>query len=309
MDISVVILTFNSEQSIAETICSAHQISCDIHVVDSFSNDATCDIARQLGASVVQHPFLNYSAQRNWAIDNLPLRYKWELHLDADEWLSQELVTELKQLSFSQQTAASGYHIARLVRFLGRPIRHGGMFPIWHMRLFRSGAGRCERREYDQHFVVNGPTGKLRGWLVDDYRSPLSEWIQRHNKWSDAEVRELTSDPTGRLLIEPSLFGSPLQRKRYFRQAYQRLPAFARAFVLFGYRYFLRLGFLDGKEGLIFFVLQTFWYRFLVDAKLLERQLLSNAPRDNPRSVGDMYTGCGPESLGRAAESALAHKR
>lgn len=280
MDISVVILTFNSEQSIAETICSAHQISSDIHVVDSFSDDATCDIARHLGAAVVQHPFLNYSAQRNWAIDNLPLRYKWELHLDADEWLSQELVTELKQLSFSQQKAASGYHIARLVRFLGKPIRHGGMFPIWHMRLFRRGAGRCERREYDQHFVVNGPTGKLRGWLVDDYRSPLSEWIQRHNKWSDAEVRELTSDPTGRLLIEPSLFGSPLQRKRYLRQAYQRLPAFARAFVLFGYRYFLRLGFLDGKEGLIFFVLQTFWYRFLVDAKLLERQLLSNAPRE-----------------------------
>jgi glycosyltransferase involved in cell wall biosynthesis len=297
MEISVVILTFNSERIIGETIRSAALVSSDIHVVDSFSDDATCDIARQLGACVVQHPFVNYAVQRNWAIDNLPLRHQWELHLDADERLSQELVTELKELSSLQRNSCLGYHVARLVRFLGRSIRHGGMFPIWHMRLFRRGAGRCERREYDQHFIVNGPTGKLRGWLVDDNRSPLTEWVQRHNKWSDAEVGELMSDRNGRLLIEPNLSGSPLERKRYFRQAYQQLPLFARAFLVFGYRYFLRLGFLDGKEGLIFFVLQTFWFRFLVDAKLLERQLLSTEPRDNPGLVDDICAGGGPDGL------------
>jgi glycosyltransferase involved in cell wall biosynthesis len=287
-----------------DTIRAAALVSDDIHVVDSFSSDATCASARQLGAHLVQHEFRNYAAQRNWAIANLPLKYDWELHLDADEHLSDTLVAELNRLRPEQMPGDFvGYHVARLVRFLGRPIRHGGMFPIWHMRLFRRGAGRCERREYDQHFVVNGPTGKLRGWLIDDYRSPLTEWVQRHNKWSDAEVRELTSDPTGRFLIEPSLFGSPLERKRYLRRAYQRLPRFARAFLLFGYRYFLRLGFLDGKEGLVFFVLQTLWFRFLVDAKLLERELLSKGARNNRRSIDDTYTGGGLESLARAAKA------
>jgi glycosyltransferase involved in cell wall biosynthesis len=283
MNLSVVILTYNSEHNIEETIRSASQVSSDIHVVDSFSDDATCNIARQTGARVVQHPFASYAAQRNWAIDNLPLRHQWELHLDADERLSRQLVAELQQFSALPHDDRVGYHVARLVHFLGRPIRHGGMLPIWHMRLFRHGFGRCESREYDQHFVVNGPTGRLRGWLIDDHRSPLTEWVQRHNRWSDAEVRELTGNPGERLLVEPSLYGSPIERKRYLRQVYQRSPAFVRAFLLFAYRYFFRLGFLDGKEGLIFFVLQTFWYRFLVDAKLFERGLLvkerSCAPR------------------------------
>jgi glycosyltransferase involved in cell wall biosynthesis len=273
MNLSVVILTYNSERVIGATIHSAAKVSSDIHVVDSFSNDATPEICRKLGAHVVQHPFVNYASQRNWAIDNLPLRHQWELHLDADEQLSEELVTELNSLSSLRQDNCVGYHVARLVQFLGKPIRHGGMFPIWHMRLFRRGAGRCERREYDQHFVVHGPTGRLRGCLIDDNRSPLTDWVQRHNKWSDAEVIELTSGRTGRHLIEAKFLGSPLERKRYLRETYHRFPSFARAFLLFGYRYFLRLGFLDGKEGLIFFVLQTFWYRFLVDAKLFERRI------------------------------------
>jgi glycosyltransferase involved in cell wall biosynthesis len=289
VNLSVVILTFNSERTIAETIRSAALVSSDIYVVDSFSDDATCDIAQRLGAFVVQHRFVNYAAQRNWAIDNLPLRHEWELHLDADERLSGELVAELRQASLPQQNVCTGYHVARLVHFLRRPIRHGGMFPVWHMRLFRRGQGRCERREYDQHFIVNGPTGKLRGWLIDDNRGPLTEWVQRHNKWSDAEVRELTSDHEIPLSIEPNLFGSPLERKRYLRRIYQRLPSFMRAFLLFGYRYFLRLGFLDGREGLIFFVLQTFWYRFLIDAKLLEQRVEAKESRDGFEAKGDEH--------------------
>lgn len=269
--ISVVILTFNSENSIAETIGSAAQISSDIHVVDSFSHDSTCEIARAFGANLVQHPFVNYSSQRNWAIDNLPLRNEWELHLDADEQLSDGLIAELKELSL-RESGYVGFHIARLVRFMGRPIRHGGMFPIWHMRLFRRGYGRCESREYDQHFVVTGRSGRLRGCLIDDHRSSLSEWIQCHNKWSDAELRELSKVGGGRVLIEPNLLGTPLERKRYFKQVYQSFPVLGRAFLLFGYRYFVRLGFLDGREGLIFFVLQTFWFRFLIDAKLFEQR-------------------------------------
>lgn len=274
MKASIIILTYNSEVTISDTIRAAALVSDDIHVVDSFSSDATCVAARQLGTHLVQHEFRNYADQRNWAIENLPLRYDWELHLDADELLSDTLVAELNRLRPEEMPGdLVGYHVARLVRFLGRPIRHGGMFPIWHLRLFRRGAGRCEDREYDQHFIVSGPTGKVRGWIVDDIRMPLSEWVVRHNRWSDAEVSNLLSRASDSGQVRPDLFGSPVQRKRYLRIVYGLFPLFSRAFLLFFYRYLLRGGFLDGKEGAVFFVLQTLWFRFLVDAKLFEQSL------------------------------------
>jgi hypothetical protein len=107
--------------------------------------------------------------------------------------------------------------------------------------------------------------------MVDDVRMPLTEWTARHNRWSDGEVAELESKETmGRL--QPDIRGNPAQRKRFLRQTYDRLPLFIRPFALFVYRYFFRLGFLDGTEGLIFWVLQTFWFRFLVDAKIWEKR-------------------------------------
>jgi glycosyltransferase involved in cell wall biosynthesis len=272
MSISVIILTFNSEGSIAETLRSAAEVSDDIHVVDSFSTDATFDIVQRFKAHWVQHEFKNYGSQRNWAIDNLPLQYDWELHLDADERLDPVLTEQLKNLKGRFPQNIHGYYIPRLVYFMGRPIRYGGMFPIWHLRLFRHGRGRCEDRHYDQHFYVSGPTARLQGIMIDDIRMSLREWISRHNRWSDEEVRELRQvATTGR--IQGRLGGTPVQQKRFFRGIYNHLPLFMRPFLLFIYRYFFRLGFLCGIEGLIFFTLQTFWFRFLIDAKLYERRL------------------------------------
>jgi hypothetical protein len=139
------------------------------------------------------------------------------------------------------------------------------------MRLFRRGRGRCEEREYDQHFVVSGKTARLHGPIIDDIAMPLSEWVIRHNRWSDAEVSELVRQPHGGVL-KARLTGNPLERKRQLRNLYNHGPLFLRAAMLFLYRYFIRLGFLDGTEGLIFYFLQTFWFRFLIDAKLFEQR-------------------------------------
>lgn len=267
---SIVILTYNSELSIAETLQSVNALSDDIHVVDSFSKDRTVEIARSFGAKVVEHAFENYGAQRNWAISSLDLKYGWQLHLDADERLTPELLKEIEALP--SDPAVNGFYIPRLMTYLGRFIRHGGMYPTWHMRLFRCGYGRCESRKYDQHFyVTEGSTAQLKGDMIDDVRMPLTEWTARHNRWSDAEMEELSAkENEGR--IEARLGGNPVERKRYMRRLYNDTPLFVRPFVLFFYRYFLRLGFLDGTEGFIFYVLQTFWFRFLVDAKLYERR-------------------------------------
>jgi glycosyltransferase involved in cell wall biosynthesis len=267
--ISVIILTFNSELTIAQTLASAREVSDDIQIVDSFSNDKTLEIARQFGCSVVQHPFEHYGAQRNWAIANLTLRYEWQLHLDADEFLTQELIDRINKLKGCFPSEVNGYFIPRLTRFLGRDLRHGGHFPIWHMRLFRTGKGGCENRRYDQHFILSGRGERIHAPMVDDNRMSLREWTERHNRWADAEVQEILS-PTTAEMIEPSLSGTPMQRKRALRSWYARGPLFLRALLFFIYRYFMRLGFLDGKPGLIYNVLQTFWYRFLIDAKLYE---------------------------------------
>lgn len=267
---AVILLSFNSEDTLGATLASARRVSDEIFVVDSFSKDGTVELARSMGAAVVQHEFEHYGAQRNWAIDNLPITKSWQLHIDADELMDDRLIAAI--LALPDEPEHAGYFLPRYLRFLGRVLRHGGMSPTWHLRLFRGGAGRCEDRRYDQHFLLkSGTTGKLQGAVIDNICMPLTEWTARHNRWADAEVAELSGEETtGR--VKPSASGNPVERKRYLRQIYERMPLFVRAFALFVYRYFLRLGFLDGTEGLIFWVLQTFWFRFLVDAKIWEQR-------------------------------------
>ena len=268
---SVVILTFNSAESLPATLGSLTGLSDDVHVVDSGSVDDTIAIAERWGAKVISHPFESYGAQRNWAIGHVALRYEWQLHLDADERLTPELHAEIVRLA--GDVACDGFLLPRLVCFLGRTMRHGGMSPTWHMRLFRTGSGRCEEREYDQHFLCSGPVGALRGMMIDDVRMSIAEWTARHNRWADAEVRESLrekSSTAGPNQVQGKIAGGKLERKRYLRNVYNDAPLFVRPFGLWIYRYFLRAGFLDGVEGLIFWTLQTFWFRFLIDAKIYE---------------------------------------
>ena len=272
---SVILLTFNSEDSLPETLASLDGLTDDIHVVDSYSKDRTLEIAESFGAKVVQHPFENYGAQRDWAIDNIPVRYAWQMHLDADERLTAELRGQIAALD--EATPVNGFYLPRVTHFMGRAIRHGSMCPTWHMRLFRNGRGRCETRRYDQHFYCEAPTAQLQGCMIDDIRMPLTEWTARHNRWADAEVSELLSRETT-VRVLPNLQGNPVERRRFLRKLYNSAPLFVRPFTLFFYRYFLKLGFLDGIEGFIFFVLQTFWFRFLVDAKLYEQRKLQKSP-------------------------------
>jgi glycosyltransferase involved in cell wall biosynthesis len=267
---AVILLAFNSEDTLGATLRRAREVSDDIFVVDSNSSDGTVALAESYGAKVVQHPFENYGAQRNWGIDNLPITRPWQLHLDADEVMDEVLVAAI--LALPDDAEHSGYFVPRYVKFLGRVLRHGGLSPTWHLRLFRTGIGRCEDRKYDQHFLISsGTTGQLPGVMIDDIAMSLSEWTARHNRWTDGEVAEMgAQDTAGRLVADSK--GNPAQRKRALRERYNKLPLFVRPFALFGYRFIFKLGFLDGTEGFIFWVLQTFWFRFLVDAKIWEKR-------------------------------------
>ncbi|MDF0490941.1 glycosyltransferase family 2 protein [Sphingomonas sp. H39-1-10] len=284
--ISIVLLSFNSVATIGRTIRSVQSLSDDIHVVDSYSKDDTVELCRSLGCNVVQRAFSNYADQRNWAIDNLPIRHDWQMHVDADEEFTPELVSAIRAADLNN-SPADGYIFGRKIVFFGKVLRHGAIGSTWHYRLFRTGYGRCEDRLYDQHFVGTGRTVKLPAFMLDHQDATLSEWTARHNRWSDMEAAEAlrsaraeeTSDDLQRV-VRPNARGTVIERKRAVKAKYYSLPLFARAFAYFIYSYFIKLGFMDGRRGLIFCTLQSFWFRFLVDAKIYETQLAKHEVHD-----------------------------
>ena len=225
------------------------------------------------GARVVQNRFAGHSAQRNWALQNLPFRHEWVLALDADHRVLPELRDELAALLPQAPAGVNGYFVKRRQIFRGRWIRHGGYYPKYMLKLFRRGAARCDDDEFDYRFYVDGPTGKLRHDITEDNANEhaIGFWIDKHNKFATEQaVEELKRRGGAAYLLRPKLFGNPDERTLWLKQRWYRLPLFVRPFVYFFYRYFLRLGFLDGKQGFLFHFLQGFWFRLLVDVKLEE---------------------------------------
>jgi hypothetical protein len=138
--------------------------------------------------------------------------------------------------------------------------------------------GRCEEREYDQHFIVDGPTMRIDADLIEATASSLKSWTVRHLRWAAMETKQLTKGCAGdrKGVVEGKFFGSPIQRKKWFRMYYERSPLFLRGFLYFFIRYFIKGGFLDGIPGLIYHVLHGFWFRFYIDACLFEYKQLGN---------------------------------
>jgi glycosyltransferase involved in cell wall biosynthesis len=272
--VSVLVLTYNEEVNLPDCLASLRGLRCRCYIVDSGSTDRTLEIAAAYGATLTEHPFDNYAAQRNWALDQLPIETPWVLHLDADERLTPELVDEINAVLESVPDGISGFLLRKRTIFMGKWIRHGGHYPSYHLRLFRKKGGRCEARLYDQHFVVDGPVGRLEHDYLDVVSSSLLTWTIRHARWAAMDAREMvgTRDP-GRW-VKPHLLGNPIERRRWWKNVYGRGPLFYRAFCYCFYRYVLRFGFLDGTEGLIFHFLQGFWFKFLVDAFIHEDDAL-----------------------------------
>lgn len=273
MSLTVIILTLNEALHIARAIRSVESVADHILVVDSGSSDTTTEIARGLGAQVLVHPFVTQAKQFNWALTQLAEDTDWILRLDADEIVSPELAESIAQLLPQQGPEIAGASVLRRMAFLGRPVRWGGVFPVRIVRILRHGRGQSEDRWMDEHVLLNGKAVELSGELLDDNLNSLGWWIEKHNRYAAREVVELL-DADHKFLgrtegcVTPE---GPAGVKRWVKDSiYARMPGGIRAFVYFLYRYVFRLGFLDGKEGTAFHVLQGFWYRYLVDIKLHE---------------------------------------
>lgn len=272
--LSVVVLTFNEERNLAACLESVRGIARDIFVVDSGSTDRTTDIAARFGAQVTPHAFETHARQWIWALRELPIRTDWVLALDADQRLSPELAREIANVLTRALGAAEGphgYFISRRQIFRGRWIRHGGYYPKYLLKLFRRAAVAIDANELvDHHFDVAGPVAKLQGDLIEDNQNEaaIAEWTAKHNRYAVLQARQ---ELRGSDAVPSQAQGrSPDARVRRLKRLWNRLPLFVRPCLYFTYRYILRLGFLDGKEGFVFHVLQAFWYRLLVDINIDE---------------------------------------
>ncbi|MEJ6403678.1 glycosyltransferase family 2 protein [Yoonia sp. 2307UL14-13] len=301
-DLTVIILTGDEALHIARAIASVRAIATRIIVVDSGSIDSTVRLAKEAGAEVFHHTWTNYATQFNWALSQIT-GDGWVLRLDADEIVTPALS---RQISAGLPDVA-GVYVGRHMHFLGQPVRHGGLFPIRVLRLFRKDAGRCENRWMDEHIIVDGPTADLTGEIIDDNRKSLDWWIGKHNSYASREVIDILNR-THRFMPQETIgdirAGQQAAIKRWIKEhLYARLPGGLRAGLYFFYRYVLRLGVLDGRQARAFHVLQGFWYRYLVDAKLAEVQRYMAASGAHPtEAIRDVLgIDLSPEIIRKAA--------
>lgn len=280
LPVSVIIPVRNEARNLPRCLESLKN-SGEIYVIDSGSTDETASIAESYGAKVIQfHYGGGWPKKRQWAMDTLPLAYDWILLLDADEALTPELADEIQKALQDEHT--DGYYITLQTFFLGRRLRHSGG-ALRKLSLFRKGKGRFECRLQDQdvsmadmevheHVVVKGATGELIHRLIHYNVESLSRYIQKHNEYSNWEARVLLQ-PEGdnkdltREDLQPDLFGTQAQRRRWLKRNLYRIPGSPA--LLFLYWYILRLGLLDGTPGLIYCTFQAV-QMFHTKAKIYE---------------------------------------
>ncbi len=275
LPLTVVFLARDEESNLGRSLPVAVDRAADVVVVDSFSTDSTFEFAQRLGARVFRNRYEYHAQQVNWAIEHLGVDAgPWVLLLNADEVPDDELWEEIGRVVTSEDAPCDGYYLNFKVYFMGRWIRHGGYYPLLVLRLFRRQRARCENRRMDEKIIVDGPIGRLRGHVIDDNRKGLSYFVLKHDAYASREAEDFVRRREGEpgYSIDPDSLGDFAKRKRRAKQIYDRLPLLLRARLYFWYRMYVRLGFLDGREGRAYHYLQGYWYRLLVDLKILERQ-------------------------------------
>ncbi len=275
-DLTVIILTFNEALHIKRAIESVQKIASMIWIVDSYSTDNTLAIAESLGARTIQNKFTNQAVQFLWAMEHCQIQTRWVMRLDADEYLTPPLMDEIQNRLNHLPEKVTGIILKRQVHFMGKWIRHGGYYPIELLRIWHVGAATIEQRWMDEHTILlKGSSIKFQHDFIDDNLNSLSWWIAKHNDYATREAIEVLNRKHHFMpsvqYAENSSNAAQAGHKRWYKEnLYLKLPLFIRCFLYFQFRFWIKLGVLDGQKGLVWHFLQGFWYRFLVDAKILQ---------------------------------------
>lgn len=275
-DITAIILTKNEEVNIERCIKSIKDWVDRVVVVDSGSTDETVELAEGLGAEIYHHePFVHYASQFNWALDNVDVKTKWVYRIDADEEVTPELAAEIiENCHKHHDDDVNGFVMKFKIAFMGTFLKHGGMYPFYNLTIFKYGIGRYEDRALGEHVILSeGRTIDLKNdCLHFDFKS-LDAWINKHNWYATREVADYYATRSKGQEDPNKLYHEAKKTSKLRDGLYYRMPKFLRAKLYFWYRYYLRLGFLDGKAGYVHAFLQAYWFRFLVDAKIMEKEL------------------------------------
>ena len=240
-DLTTIILTFNEEKNIADAINSVKDVSKRVVVIDSFSTDKTVEIAKSLGAEIFQNKWINYATQYQYGIDVSNITTKWILRLDADERLTNQSAKEINELCDNNtNTDVNGIIIRLEVNFLGKSLKHGGIYPLKVLRIYKNNIGYIESRNMDEHIVLKeGKTIEMKtDCLHHDYKD-LSTWIDKHNKYSSREVIDYYENiESEKELIS---LNKSAKIKRFIKfNIYYKLPLGTRAHLYYLYRYYFK---------------------------------------------------------------------
>lgn len=274
--LAVVILTHNEAKHIGRCLDAISRIATEVFIIDAGSTDATTEIAKQHGAKVLLNHWVNYAAQFQWGLDNAPITADWVMRLDADEIIEPDLVAEIAQQLPNLPPEVTGVNLKRKHVFMGRWVRHGGRYPLVLLRIWRRGVGRIEQRWMDEHMILDhGRTVTFQGGFSDVNLNDLTFFTDKHNKYATREAVDVINQRYGLFHRDVDLNSEHTSQNaaatRFIKEHfYNKVPFQLSALGYFLYRYIFQMGFLDGREGAIYHVLQGFWYRYLVGAKILE---------------------------------------
>jgi glycosyltransferase involved in cell wall biosynthesis len=245
--ISAIIFTYNEEVNLPYCLKSLQNCS-DIVVVDSFSTDQTCEIARKHGARVYQNRFTGLGDQRMWAINHIHFQNPWALILDADERVTPELWLEMIQQTSLCSSETAAFQLKRRFYWEGEWIRYANLYPSWVVRLIRVGRVKYLNRGHAETQEVEGRILSLKADLIDENHKGLAAWHERQKKYALQEAEyEIASE---RVLFSDVWSPDPLKRRAAIKGAARYFPF--RGLIYFVYVYFFRLGFLDGVVGFKF---------------------------------------------------------
>lgn len=270
-DLTAIVLTKNESKNIMACLKSIRGFAKRVVVVDSGSTDDTVELAQKYGADVYYNEFEYYAQQFNWAIDNTSITTKWILRLDADERFTPELCKEAEMLMEQHfRDDVNGITMEAWLYFLGKRLKHG-LSKKRKLMIFKRGMGRIEDRKRDAHTIISSGRSVFtkERFIHYDFKD-ITSFISKYNFYSTKEMQDYIdykNDRTDQNIKSDKLIQK--KRKRKFG-LYYKAPRFFRAWLWFMYNYYLKLGFLDGKEGYIFHYFECYWYRYLVDAKIYE---------------------------------------
>ena len=270
-DISAIILTKDEKQHIERCLERLRDLNPrQVFIVDCFSTDGTKSIVESFASTCqlrLKTPAVNFiehewpgnqAAQFQWALDNLSIETNWILRLDADEYLTDELIAEIRTKLPQMEDDVDGVVLKRrhVVGWLGDCWVKGGMYPTKILRLFRRGHGRSDMKIMDEHIVVQRRVVEFEYDFVDHSLISFEEWKEKHRNYAKREAQSYLSGErsTG--------------EKAAKKDAYYKLPRYFRAVAYFCIRYFLKLGFLDGLAGFRWHFWQGLWYRWIVDREI-----------------------------------------